>query len=267
MSHDNISAEIDRQAYTNALAKTSPITKIFFCFSALILSVSSPSPVIPVIIFLVNLFLLFFVAKVSTRFFFHLLEYPFFALTLSVIIIALFFGSGAVLTQLSTSWFTWNIYTSGITMAIATFLRVIGAISSTFLLVLTTSMTDIFITLRKIKVPKVLIEISLLIYRYIFVFMEVSSKMNTAQKLRQGHSSVMRRLRSLALLAGNLFIRTLEQGERTFTAMNSRGYDGDIRILDELPRPRKTVLGTIMIFDIFMVILIILLINFGVVLS
>jgi cobalt/nickel transport system permease protein len=265
MSHDDISGEIDRQAYTNALAKSSPVTKIFFALSALVISVSSPTPIIPIIIFLTNAVLLLSIAKVPARFYLHLLEYPTLAVTLSCIFIALFFGFGETITQITLPWFTWNIYQNGITMAIATFFRVEGAISSTFFLVLTTSMTDLFVTLRRVKVPKVLIEMSLLIYRYIFVFMEVSAKMNMAQNLRLGHSSVTRRIRSLSLLAGNLFIQTLEQGERTFTAMNARGYDGNIRILEDIPQPRKSALAAIIIFDAIFAITIFLLIYFGVV--
>jgi len=265
MSHDNISGEIDRQAYTNGLAKNSPTTKIFFALSALVIAVSAPTIIIPIVILIINVTLLLTIAKVPARFYLHLLEYPTFLLTLSCIILALFIGfGGEPIAQVNLPWFTWTIYQNGITMAITTFFRVEGAISSTFFLVLTTSMTDIFVTLRKIKIPKVLIEISLLIYRYIFVFMEVTAKMNMAQKLRLGHSSIKRRLRSLALLAGNLFIRTLEQGERTFTAMNARGYDGNIRILEDLPKPRKISIAAIIIFDIVFAIAIYLF-TFGVV--
>ena len=49
---------------------------------------------------------------------------------------------------------------------------------------------------------------------------------------------------------GNLFIRTLEQGERTFTAMNARGYDGNIRVLEDLPKPSKTALAGIILFAV-----------------
>ena len=264
MSHDDISGEIDHQAYTNAIAKNSPITKIFFALSSLIISVSAPTPIVPIAIFIINAILLLSIAKIPAKFYLHLLEYPTLAVTLSVLIIALFFGFGEPITQITLPWFTWSIYQNGVTMAITTFFRVEGAISSTFFLVLTTSMTDLFVTLRRVKIPKVLIEISLLIYRYIFVFMEVSAKMNRAQNLRLGHSSMMRRIRSAALLAANLFIRTLEQGERTFTAMNARGYDGNIRLLEDLPRPRKSAIAAIIIFDAVFVFAIFLL-NFGVV--
>jgi cobalt/nickel transport system permease protein len=109
-------------------------------------------------------------------------------------------------------------------------------------------MTNILLILRKARVPKVLIETSLLIYRYIFVFIEVMETMHTSQELRLGYSGWLKKLRSTSLLIGNLFIRVLEQGERTFIAMNARGYDGNIRVLEDMPKPSKTALSGIALF-------------------
>jgi cobalt/nickel transport system permease protein len=191
--------------------------------------------------------------------------YPTFMLTLSCIFIALFFGLGEPLTKIALPWTTWTIYKSGITMSINTFFRVEGALSCLFFLVLTTSITDLGLILRRIRVPRALVEISLLVYRYIFVFLEVSTKMNTAQKLRLGHSGVLKRIRSLALLVGNLFIRTLEQGERTLIAMNARGYDGNIYVLEDFPRSRRIVLLGIVVFDSLLITLIFFTLNVGVI--
>jgi cobalt/nickel transport system permease protein len=168
---------------------------------------------------------------------------------ISCVFIALFFGYGMPLVELIFPWFKWTIYQNGLTMAFTTFFRVLGAVSAMYFLVLTTSMTDVFISLRKTRFPKVLIEVSLLIYRYIFVLMEVYSKMNTAQKLRLGQTTWYSRIRSASLIAGNLFIRTLEQGERTFVAMNARGYDGNILVLEDQPKPSKAVFAVILLFD------------------
>ena len=253
MTHSDLYAQIDRYAYTNPLAKTSPATKMLFALSALIISVSSPSPAVPIIVFATTTILLLRLAKIPAHFYLKMLAYPTLMLAASCLIIALFFGTGEALTQIAFPWFTWTIFKNGITLSITTFLRVEGGLSCLFFLVLTTSITDIFITLRRARVPKVLVEMSLLFYRYIFVFVEVAEKMNTAQKLRLGHSGWLRRIRSLALLSGNLFIRTLEQGERTFTAMNARGYDGNIRVLEDLPQPRKIALAGIIIFDAMLV--------------
>jgi len=261
VSHSNLCAQIDRFAYMNALAKVSPTTKIFFAISMLIISVLSPFPVIPIFIFLVIAVLIVFFAELPARFFFNLLLYPLLVVAVSCVFIALFFGYGAPLAQIPLPWFTWTIYSNGITMAYTTFFRVLGALSAQYFLVLTTSMSDIFITLRRIHIPKALIEISLLIYRYIFVFMEVTDKMMTAQELRLGTSGWTKRIRSTSLLAGNLFIRSLEQGERTFIAMNARGYDGNFRVLEDLTPAKKTTLVLIVVFDVFLVLLALNVIN------
>ena len=251
-NHSNLSAQIDRFAYTNVLARTSPTTKIFFAASMLILSVLSPSPIVPITVFLIATLLIVTVAQIPGRFYLDLFIYPALFAAVSCVFIALFFGNGTPLAEIAFPWFKWTIYNNGITTAFTTFFRVLGAVSATFFLVLTTSMNDIFISLRKIHVPKILIEISLLVYRYIFVFMEVASKMNTAQKLRLGQSGWLKRIRSTSLLAGNLFIRTLEQGERTFVAMDARGYDGNIRVLEDQPKPSKTILAGILVLDIML---------------
>ncbi len=248
MSHVKLSAEIDRYAYTNALSKSSPTTKLFFSLSLLLLSVMSPSPVVPIIVFLTSTVLLLGFAKIPWRFYLRLLWYPIIIVAITCVIIALFFGYQEPLTEVNLLGLRWTIFKDGITMGFTTFFRVAGALSSQFFLVLTTPMTSILLILRKARVPKVLIETSLLIYRYIFVFIEVMETMHIAQELRLGYSGWLKKLRSISLLIANLFIRTLEQGERTFTAMNARGYDGNIRVLEDLPKPSKTALAAIALF-------------------
>jgi cobalt/nickel transport system permease protein len=265
MAHNDLSTQIDRSAYTNRFANNSPITKTLFSLSALVISVSSPSFIVSIIVFVVFTTMLLGFAKIRARFYFKMLLYPTFMLALSCIFLALFYGYGEPLTNIVTPWFTWTIFKSGVAMSITTFLRVEGAISCLFFLVLTTSITDLCLLFRRAHAPKILIEMSLLIYRYIFVFLEVSTKMNTAQDLRLGHSGWLKRVRSLALLSGNLFIRALEQGERTFTAMNARGYDGTIYVLEEQPKPEKAALAGIVLFDVLLVFAIFFTLNIGVI--
>ena len=74
----------------------------------------------------------------------------------------------------------------------------------------------------------------------------------------------MKQIRGLGLLAANLFIRTMEQGERTFIAMSARGYDGTIYVLEDIPKPNKAMLIGILLFEILLVVAIFLTINFGV---
>jgi len=113
--------------------------------------------------------------------------------------------------------------------------------------------------------PQVMVELSMMIYRYIFLFLETSEQMSLAQTLRLRRSGWLNRIRALSMLIGSLFIRTLDQGERTLAAMNARGYDGDIRILDDFASPKKLALVGIVLFDVLLVILLFLTLNIGVI--
>jgi len=253
MPFGQIGARVDRYAYTNRLAKNSPATKLLFALSVLIICVAAQSPIIPFFVFFMNTTLLLFYAKIPVSFYWKMLLYPLATALLSCLLIALFFGYGQPLMEIVTPWFSWTIFNNGVTMAVATFLRVTGGLSCLYFLVLTTSVTDILLILRRIHVPLILIEMSLLIYRYIFLLLEIATQMNTAQEMRLGNTTWISKIKSTALLVGNLFIRTLEQGERTFTAMSARGYDGEIRTLDDLPNPRLGLIIGILFFDILLI--------------
>jgi cobalt/nickel transport system permease protein len=272
LSHSDLYAEVDKSAYTNALSKCSPITKTFFALSALFISVSASifdvpgvvSFIVPVVVFIICTSLTLGVAKVKAHLYLDLFTYPTYMLVLSCIFLALFFGSGTPLIEIPLPWTTWTIFNGGISMSINAFLRVESALSCLFFLVLTTSITDLCVLLRRIHIPQVMVEMSMLVYRYIFLFLEISEKMTLAQKLRLRRSGWLSSIRSLALLIGSLFIRTLDQGERTLVAMNARGYDGEMRILEDFPASRKTALIGIVLFDILLITLILFTTNFGV---
>ena len=71
-------------------------------------------------------------------------------------------------------------------------------------------------------------ELTMLIYRYIFVFLSLLLNIQSAQKMRFGYHNFKSSIHSAGLLVGSLFIQTLEQGDRLYLAMNSRCYDGKL---------------------------------------
>ena len=60
----------------------------------------------------------------------------------------------------------------------------LSAVSCLYFLSLNTTMTDILGVFRKLHVPELMIELMLLIYRFIFVLLETASAITTAQKSR-----------------------------------------------------------------------------------
>jgi len=70
-----------------------------------------------------------------------------------------------------------------------------------------------------------------LVYRYIFVLLEIAAQIRNAQECRLGYATLKTGLYSMGQLISNLFIRAYRQAERTYIAMESRGYTGEIRTL------------------------------------
>ncbi|MBN1872032.1 MAG: cobalt ECF transporter T component CbiQ [Candidatus Omnitrophica bacterium] len=88
--------------------------------------------------------------------------------------------------------------------------------------------------LQKLKVPNKIIQMIMFAYRYIFVFLEMLSRMLTAARARLfNRRTDMFTLRTIGNLTGMLFVRGYEKTERIYQAMQSRGYTGSLSIQDE----------------------------------
>lgn len=117
-------------------------------------------------------------------------------------------------------------------LALSTAARSLAAIGCLAFLALTTPLTDWAPLLRRIGVPAGVVELILLIYRLIFIFVERTLTGQRAQQARLGYSRFDRSLKSLGLLAGNVFQRGLAQARRLEIGLAARAYDGELRVLE-----------------------------------
>jgi cobalt/nickel transport system permease protein len=115
-----------------------------------------------------------------------------------------------------------------------------GWLSFTVILVLlhTTGFDRLLQAMRQCGVPKLLVAILAATYRYMFVLLEELERMRRAQYARTFHCP--RRLSPVTIrngtrLVGMLLVRCSERADRVHAAMLARGFDGEVRVLDELP--------------------------------
>lgn len=106
-----------------------------------------------------------------------------------------------------------------------------GAVSALYFLALSTPLTDIFYVLEKIKCPYLIIELMLLIYRFLFLLWFIAVEMNRAAESRLGNVDLKTAVRTSGQMFAALFIRALRRSSAIYDAMESRGYDGRIRVL------------------------------------
>jgi len=96
----------------------------------------------------------------------------------------------------------------------------------------TTRFPNLLKGIEKLGVPRLLVTQMRFLYRYLFVLLDQAMHMKQARSARDaGRGPLRARWQASGSQVGVLFIRTLEQAERTHLAMMSRGYDGTIRLL------------------------------------
>ena len=103
------------------------------------------------------------------------------------------------------------------------------------LLVTTTPMARVLYALRALRLPAVLVMTIALMYRYLFVLAEEARRLYVARESRSvgKGGTVWWRARVLGGMVGSLFIRSYERSERVYAAMLARGFDGEMRSLEE----------------------------------
>jgi cobalt/nickel transport system permease protein len=116
------------------------------------------------------------------------------------------------------------------------------SIQMAILLTTTTPFPDILAAMRAMRIPRMLVAIFGLMWRYLFVFADEALRLLRARTARSGVSddsglriggSIAWRAQTAGGLAGNLFVRSLERSERIYVAMLARGYDGEVRSLPQ----------------------------------
>ena len=125
-----------------------------------------------------------------------------------------------------------------------------AAVSCLYFLSLNTTMTDIMAVLGRLHCPRIILELMLLIYRYIFVLMETASAMLVSQKARLGHKDFKTSLRSFGSMGAALLIRAFQRSVSLYDAMESRCYDGRIRVLDEQHPAKPSEIALIILYEL-----------------
>jgi len=115
--------------------------------------------------------------------------------------------------------------------AASVMIRFVLGMAALIALASTTRFPQLLKGLEKLGVPGLLVTQLRFLYRYLFVLVDEVMHLRQARRARDaGRGPIGWRWRAGAGLVGVLFVRTLEQAERTHQAMIARGYDGTIRI-------------------------------------
>jgi len=122
-----------------------------------------------------------------------------------------------------------EVYAESVQFASILLVKFIVSISFIILLSSTTRMQDLLEASGRLGLPREFLLPLGMMVRYIFVFADMFSKIRSAMDTRcfdplDRTLPYRYRLRQLGYTVGMIFIRSYEQGERTYTSMLCRGY-------------------------------------------
>lgn len=226
---------IDKYAYVSRLKQTDPMQKFLFALLTLGICLWANSIIVSLLVLLIMGWVTVYKGGTPFSLFVKLMLVPMSFLVISILTIGVNISESQSDFLFSMSVFGTHIGVSqaGIQNAMWLFFNALGAVSCLYYLSLSTPMVDLLAVLRRLKVPKLLIELMGLIYRFIFVLLETADTMYTAQNSRLGYSSLSSGYRSLSVLASTLFIRAYKRSDELYTALEARGYDGELNVLEE----------------------------------
>lgn len=134
-------------------------------------------------------------------------------------------------------------------------LTALASVSCLYFLSFNTPMTDILSVLKRLHCPDLLVELMLLIYRYIFLLLGISFSISLSQDARLGNRDLKTSMRSFGAMVSVLLVRAMARSGTLYDAMEARCYDGRLQVLDEQYPPKRKEILWIFFFEILLLIL------------
>jgi cobalt/nickel transport system permease protein len=128
----------------------------------------------------------------------------------------------------------WNVTQPGLHAAVYLIARAETAATFSVLVILCTRWSNLLKAVRVLRVPAVLVVILGMTYRYIFLLLRTAHDMFESRKSRMVGRLEGPQLRRMATAsAGVLMSRSLQLSGDVYLAMRSRGFRGEVYLLDE----------------------------------
>ncbi len=224
---------IDRYAYNNQIRWLHPAYKVGGSLVIMSLCLIINHPVFSMVSVALVFCLSVFWAGLPLRFLSVLLLGEAGFLTAGVLSVAISVSLSPVAGGLNLGPFCFVVTEASLQLAFSLLLRSLGCAAAMNFLALTTPMVDMVDLLRQLKVPDLLIDLLTLVYRFIFSLWDSLERLITASEVRLGFNGFHTSLRTLALVATNLFVETYRRSQRLQVALEGRGWDGTLRVLPQ----------------------------------
>lgn len=221
---------IDKLAYQSRLRRVSPSVKLATACACILICLLTDS--LALCAFLTVTQVILVCVPGGTRFKdaaqILSIPVPFIVTGCIAILISFSHNNNGMLCSLRAGGFYIGITENALRLCIHTASKSLACVSCMNALSMTTPVNDLFSLLRRSAIPDTFVEIAELIYRYIFVLQDCAQRIELAQKTRLGYATLKTSYRSAASAIASVFVRAYKQADKTYTALESRGYTGSL---------------------------------------
>lgn len=226
---------IDDYAYKNKLSKVNPNVKFAIGMLLLILSLINPYNYISLLIISIMSIIIVGIAKIEFKDYIHFIKTPLVFLIVSIIMILLNFSKDkeSLLYSINLGSLYIGVSNESIVSSTRLFFRALSCLTCIYFIMLTTPFNQLIFVLKKLHLPDIVLEISMLMYRFIFIFMEEVADIRKSQELRFGYINLKNGYNSFGLLVNMLFKRMMIRYDEMSIALDMKLYDGTFYIVEE----------------------------------
>lgn len=223
---------IDKYAYTNKLTDKNPYIKAIFSILFLILSLTIENRIFQISIITIMSITIISTSKMGISEYLKLLSIPLIFMIMSIlaIIISISTEKTDMLTYFTVGSTYIGISKFGLMNALRILSRSIACLTCVYFLMLTTPFNQLIKVFKKLHIPDNVIEIAMLIYRFIFIFLEEVQEIYKSQEMKLGYMGMRNSYNSLGLLLNMLYKRMMKRYEDMSIALDMKLFDGKFHI-------------------------------------
>lgn len=225
---------IDYFAYSSKIRHWNAAFKVILSVITIILCIVLNNVYVSVVVILAMMFLVVGIGGLELRDYLSVLAVPLSFILVSIVAIVVDFSRNPASDYRLFIGFGY-LYTTVAMLkrGVALMLKIFAAISALQMMILTTPSSEIISVLRFTHVPKGFIDLMNMIYRYIFILLEVFVKMKNSAESRLGYRDFKTSCTTFGGVASNLLVVSLKKAGAYYDAMEARCYDGELRFLEE----------------------------------
>ncbi|MFB2834566.1 cobalt ECF transporter T component CbiQ [Floridanema evergladense] len=228
---------LDAYTHTNHLRQLPPLQKLIFALTALSIALLA-HPITQAAIFLWLIIWTIGYARIPVKVYGRvLLAIGFFLLTSLPALLLNVVPLDRITTIQASSlggltignWYLFLSY-SGLIQASEIVMRSLASVSCLLFILFTIPFAELLSILRQCRFPPLLLDLLMLMYRFIFLFLDVATQLQLAMTARGGYRTRQSWMQSVALLAGQLVVRSLQRYQQFSLGLAARGFNGEFQV-------------------------------------